>query len=267
MNVRSDRDTLVTRARRAALGALSLALVLTGVGAHADDWRWGVTPYAWATNVGVDATLGGRQVVDKEIPVNDLLAHLDTIFQVRLEAQHGSFGALLDVFDVTLSDEKSGVALPGGAGLADLKSDVGMTILDVAGVYDPKGDGEGIALLVGSRVLDQRATIDASLQLTVGPIVAQSYETNDWLVDALVGVRFSQRVSRHWGYRLQADVSTGGTDYTWSVAPSLRYVFGKADRYEVSAGYRRMVVDFPESGDLDAQMTLSGALVGFRISF
>jgi hypothetical protein len=245
----------------------SLALLLAAGSARADEWRFGVTPYAWATDIGVDATLGGRQVVDKTIPVSDLMSQLDTIFQVRLEAQHRSLGAMVDVFDVTLSDEKQGVALPQGRGQADLRSHVGMTIIDVAGVYDAKADGRGFLLLVGSRVIDQRATIDASLALAGGPTVPQTYETGEWLVDALFGLRFSQGLSRHWGVRVQADVSTGGTDYTWSIAPSLSYAFGASGRYELTAGYRRMVIDFPDEGELGMQQTLSGALVGFRVSF
>jgi len=63
-----------------------------------------------------------------------------------------------------------------------------------------------------------------SLTLTGGATVAPSYGADDWLFDTLVGLRFGQVVSRHWGHRLEADVSTGGTDYTWSVAPALRYV-------------------------------------------
>jgi len=262
-SIRSSR----VAARRAARGCFFLALLLAGGPARADDWKLSVTPYAWATDIGVDASLGGRQVVDKQIPVSDLMKALDTIVQGRLEATHGSFGAMVDGFDVTLSDEKSGVVLPGGIGQVDLKSDVGMTILDVAGVYDRGGDGRGIALLVGSRLLNQRATIDASLTLVAGPSAAQTYETNDWLADGLVGIRFRQRFSHHWVVRTQADVSTGGTDYTWSIAPALSYAFGKLGRYELTAGYRRMVIHFSEGGDLDTRMTLSGALLGFRVSF
>jgi hypothetical protein len=263
---RRNSNTHVTVARRGALVA-TLALLLTSGAARADDWKFSVTPYAWMTNIGVDASLGGRQVIDKQIPVSDLLAVLDTIFQGRVEAKRGSFGATIDFFDVTLSDQVSGIALPQGAGRADLTSDVGMTILDVAGLYDGKGDGQGFAFLYGSRVLNQRATIDASLGLTAGPTVAQSYVTDDWLVDGLAGVRFGQRLSSHWGFQIQADASTGSTDYTWSVAPSLSYAFGKSGRYEVDAGYRRMVIDFKQDGDFAPQMTLSGALLGFKIAF
>jgi hypothetical protein len=255
------------RGRRAAFAAAALALVLSAGAARADRWIFSVTPYAWATDVGVDATLGGRQVIDTTIPVSDLLSDLNTIFQGRLEAQHGEFGAMVDLFDVTLTDEVSGLALPQGAGRADLTSDVGMTILDVEGVYDHKGDHQGLAILYGTRVLDERATIDASLNLAAGPTVAQTYEIDDWLVDGLVGARFSQRFGRHWGYQMQADASTGGTDYTWSVGPTLSYAFGKYGQYGVNAGYRHMVVDFEDNGDLNTQMTLTGAVLGFRVSF
>ena len=82
-----------------------------------------------------------------------------------------------------------------------------MTILDVAGVYDPSGDHQGLASSTAMRVLDQRATIDATFE--PAPRVRPSrrrYETDDTLVDGLVGVRFSQRFARHWGYQMQADV-------------------------------------------------------------
>jgi len=97
--------------------------------------------------------------------------------------------------------------------------------------------------------------------------VAPSYGADDWLFDTLVGLRFGQVVSRHWGHRLEADVSTSGTDYTWSVAPALRYVWGQADRCEVGVGYRHMVIDLANAGDLEPKMSLSGLVVSFRFSF
>lgn len=266
MNGTGRFGSQVTRARVAALGALALVLVLAGGSVHADEWQGRLTLNGWAPNVGVDAKLGGRQIIDGEIPVTDLLKHLKFMFQGQLEVQKGAFGGRIDVFDVSVSDETN-AALPGGLGQATFKVKFGMTILDVAAFWNPKGDGEGITLLIGSRVLDQRPEVDASLTLTGGPTHAQSYGTSAWLFDGLVGARWDQILSRHWGYRLEADASTGGTDYTWSVAPSVRFVWGKANRFEVSAGYRHMVIDLPNKGDLETQMTLSGARLGFRFSF
>jgi hypothetical protein len=265
MKRNDTRNSQITTARTAALGVAILLLLSMGATARADDWKFDITPYAWVTDIGLDASLGARPIVDTRIPASDLIAVLDTIFQGRFEVSHGSFGAMADVFDVALSDEVSGIALPKGG--ADLKSDVGMSILDFAGVYDPKADDQGLSFLFGTRLLNERATIDASLGLAAGTTVSETYVTDDWMVDGLAGVRFRKRVSHHWGYEIAADVSTGGTDYTWSVRPQVSYAFGKAGRYEVNAGYRRMVIDFQDDGSFDAQMTLSGALLGFRIRF
>lgn len=252
---------------RAALAATTLALLLGPGPAHAGGWHWTITPYAWLTDVSVGVDLDGREVVDEKIPVGDLIEDLDTIFQVRVEAQNGPYGVSLDLFDVTMSDEVLGATLPQGAGEADLASDVGLTILDVAGLYDPSGDRVGFAFLGGTRILNERATIDATLRPTSGTPVARQYETNDTMVDALVGVRYTKRFSRHWSARMQADASTGGTDFTWSVAPTIGYSFGETGRYSVVAGYRSLTVDFQDEAGVDATMTLSGAQFGLRLAF
>ncbi len=253
----------------AACGAALALLLFAGARpAHAaGDWRFSITPYAWATDVGVSADVRGRTVVDEKIPVSDLLEDLDTIVQLRLEAMHRESGVSIDLFDVTLSDEVVDVALPGGAGTADLDSDMGMTILDVAGLYDPKGDGQGASFLYGVRVLNERATIDAAFETSPGTTVNEAYETDETYVDALFGARYTKRFTRHWGVQARADVSTGGTDFTYSVGPALSYAFGKLGQFGLSAGYRYMKVDFEDKNDVDTEMTLSGFLLGLRTSF
>lgn len=269
MNSKLDRCTLITTARRASFGAaIGTLLLFTGASAaNAGDWSWTLTPYAWATDIGVDVKIADRTVVDEEIPISDLLEDLDTIAQIRVEAQRGKHGVMVDLFDVTLSDELIGVELPDGAGDAALKSDVGMTIVDLAALYDPKGDKQGFSFLYGTRILNQRATVDATFQLGPSSSVVRNYETNETFVDALIGARLHKQFSRRWSYQMQADVSLGGTEYTWSAGPSVSVAIGNTGRYSITAGYRRMKIDFEDEGELDPEMTLSGALIGFRISF
>ncbi len=246
--------------------AAALALALAAVpAASASDWRWSVTPYAWGTDVGVDVDLAGREVVDETIAVTDLLEDIDLIFQGRVEAQKGQHGALLDVFYAGMSDDASGVALPGDAGEAAIDWKMDMTILDVAGFFDPKGDGGGLQFLYGVRVLDQRATVDAALTTASGD-AQQPYETSDTLVDALAGVRFAMPLSRRLAVRTQLDVSTGGTDHTWSAFPSVAWAFA-GGRRAVTAGYRHMTVDFDAAHGMDSKLTLSGPVLGLRMSF
>jgi putative intracellular protease/amidase len=80
-------------------------------------------------------------------------------------------------------------------------------------------------------------------------------------------VRYAGRWSERWSSELAADVSTGGTDLTWSIGPAVAYTFGASDQYTLSAGYRRMVIEFDTDEPVDFDMSLSGVLVGFRLAF
>src|SRR5262249_24347081 len=159
------------------------------------------------------------------------------------------------------------VALPQGAGTADVATDGGMTLIDVAGIYDPHGDHQGIAFLYGARIIDERATVDADVTTPAGTAPSQHFEGDETFVDGLVGARMTQRISNRWSVQLQADVSTGDTDLTWSAAPSVRYALAKSGRYSLNAGYRHLHIDFDEAKSLDSKMTLSGPVLGFNASF
>jgi hypothetical protein len=255
--------------RRTAAPALFAALLLAGsAAAGASDWTWSVTPYVWATDIGVDVTVDDRKVVDQEIAIEDLLEDVDAVGQVHVEAQRGAHGVMFDLFDVRLSDDDSRIALPNPpGGEAALRSESGMTIIELGGLYDPRGDQQGFSLLYGTRILQQRAEIDARFELASAPSVTRGYEVEETLYDALLGVRYVKRFSPRWSWQTRVDASTGGTELTWSAGSALSYAFGKDGRYAALLGYRRMVVDFDTDDALDVDMTLSGFATGLRIAF
>jgi len=252
--------------RFAGLAAAALA-TCAATAANAGEWKWSITPYAWTTDLGVDVEVADREVLDETIPFTDLLEDIDTVAQIQLEGRRGAHGVFVDLFDVNMSDDAASFALPGGQGTAVLEPEVGMTILDVAGIYDPQGDGEGIELLYGTRILDQRLEIDAEIEFATGESVVKTYETRDTLIDALVGLRFRHRFSPRWSLGLRADVSTGGTELIWSAGPTVGYSFGRDGRYQVSGGYRYMDIEFDTDEPVAASMTLGGAFLGFGVSF
>jgi hypothetical protein len=247
----------------AALGLMALSLPRP---AAAEPWKVSVMPYAWLTDVGVNGTLGEREVIDADIPVGDLIEDLETTVQLQLEARKGRFGLSIDLFDVNLADGVAGIALPGGASLA-ADTEIGLTIADIAGTYNPGGNGLGLTLVYGARILNNRAAIDATVTPAQGEAMTAGYDIDDTLVDGLVGIRFVRPITKHLAFQSRADVSTGGTDYTWSVNPSLSYGFGESHRFAITAGYRRMTVMFKEENDLQTEMTMSGPLVGLRTGF
>jgi hypothetical protein len=244
---------------------LAAALALgTATTAQAGDWRWTLTPYAWATDVGVDVAIGDETLVDEEISVQELLEDIDTLFQARLETQKGELGFFGDLFDVTLSEATATIALPQGAGDLEITPEMGMTILDLGSFYDPNGDQKGFQLLYGARIMNQRAELALTRPSTGA---ATTIEIDDTFVDALVGFRYIRPLGQRFSVQMQADVSKGGTELTWSAGPTFAYAFGESGRYAATVGYRRMVVDFETADAVDAKMTLSGALAGLRIAF
>jgi hypothetical protein len=247
--------------------AAAVALTLSAV-ASADEWKMSVTPYLWATDVGIDLTVKDLELVDETIPFEDLLEDLETVAQVRFEAVRGKHGLAIDLFDVNLADDNDRVPLSDGSGgELVLDTQIGMTILDVAGVYDPEGDGNGLAFIYGARVINQREEIDAEIELGGEGGGTTSYNADDTFVDGLIGALYVKQLPGRFSYEMAADVSTGDTQLTWSVAPTFGYTFGARDQYRLTAGYRKMVVDFNTAESVDMDMTLSGFLVGFRFAF
>jgi hypothetical protein len=247
--------------------AAAVALAACGT-AQADEWKLTITPYFWATDVGVDVAVHDRDLIDATSPFEDLLEDLQSAALIRAEAMRGEHGIALDLFDVTVADDGGRVPLADGSGAElALDAEVGMTIFDVTGVYDPKGDGQGLALLYGARILEQRENIVAEIDDGSGAGPGARYDADDRFVDALVGARYEGRLTGRWNYEIAADVSTGDTDLTWSVAPAVGYAFGARDQYQLTAGYRHMAVDFATGPNVDMDMKLSGFLIGFRFSF
>ena len=156
------------------------------------------------------------------------------------------------------------------AGEALASGDLTLTVVDLGGVFNPRGDGEGFSVLYGGRAVDRDIELDARFAVAPGVTLAKSYAVSETLYDALLGARYIGRITPRWTYALQADASTGGTELTWDTLAGIGYSFGESGRYALIAGYRYMAIEFEKDNDLgqiDAEVTLSGFITGLRISF
>jgi len=254
------------RVLRAALIVGTLPIVEEATAA--EKWKWSLTPYIWLTDVGVDVSIHDRQVVNTTIDVKDLAEDIAMTFQVHAEAQRGTNGLLFDAFYVKLSKDTKTVSLPTPpGGTAVLDADIAMTILEAGGIFDAKGDQEGLQLLYGARIIDQSADIDAQFTPSGGPPGSRSFEPSDTVYDGLLGVRWIKRFGRGWSTSLRGDISAGGTEFTWNVNTTLAYAFGKDGRFAATGGYRRLEAEFKEQDSVESEMTLSGPVIGFRFLF
>ena len=260
------RNLAGPRARTLSLG-LAAAIATTAGNAFAEEWQWAATPYVWATDLGVGLTVADRDLVDAEIAFDDLIDKVDGAAMVRVEGMRGQHGMTFDLFNVELADAHAfePTSVPGAS--LGLEAGIGMTILDATGLYNPSGDAKGFSLVYGARVIEQRNDIDATLNRDGNALAVRSFDSTDRFVDGLVGFRYARELPHNFSYGFAADVSTGDTELTWSAGPAIGYTFGHSDEYRVTAGYRRMDIDFETADSIDADMSMSGLWLGFRINF
>jgi hypothetical protein len=153
-----------------------------------------------------------------------------------------------------------------GGAPASLSSSLATAIVDTGGVFNPAGNRQGLTLIYGSRILIQRASVDAQIAVPQTPVVNEHKDLNKAKIDALAGARFSQPLSRRLTALMHADVSAGGTKYTWSGSAGLAYAFG-ASRYTLIGGYRRMQIKLDGDSSTEGTLTLSGIVSGVNIRF
>jgi len=258
MNTRpSHRSTIAS----STLRVTTLLLGLTALTAAHASAQWTITPYLWATDLGVDVAVFDETVVDQSIGFTELVDDLDMALQLRAEGQYGHFGVMADLFDVRLSMSSGPFGLPSGAS-ATLDSHIRMTLFDIAGMFDPDGGPMGFTFFYGARILSQSAEIDASVQVDSSTAVPTSTDQSDTLVDALVGWRYTRMITSGWTLQTQGDVTTGGTKLTWSASGAVARSFG---RYTVTAGYRHMSIEFEDEPPAQIGMDMSGLVLGFGI--
>ena len=246
-----------TRTSILATAFALLAFTAPGVSA-----QWTISPYIWATDVGMNVSMNGQTVLDETIGFTDLVQDIDMALQLRIEGRRGELGVMADLFDVRMSTSGDQVYVPNGVS-ATLETKIRMTLIDVGGLYDPKGDGMGITFLYGARIISQSAKIDAAVQVDSFTVVPAATDQSDTVVDALIGWRYTKVIAGGWMIESQGDVTTGGTKYTWSAGGRVARSFG--DRYTLSAGYRKMSIHFEDETPAQVGMDLSGLVVGFDI--
>lgn len=250
----------------ALLAALALAPP-----AHAQEWQWSVTPYLWASEVGADVSVDDQEILEREADLADVLDSLDFTAQVHAEGQRGRHGVLFDLVYFDLGDDDHRFQLGGPlGGEVVAKGDLEMTILEAGGIFDPRGDGEGVALLYGVRVLDVDEEIDARYDFGPGSTPSRRYSASTTLADALLGARWVGRMSDRWTFHLRADASAGGSELTWNAWTGVGYAFGASGRYALLAGYRYMEIEFEEEdarAEIESQIKLGGFIAGLKFGF
>lgn len=247
-----------------AAGVVALAVLMVPAALSAQEWEWDITPYAWAADIGLDARINEREILDAEVEFTDLLDDVDFGLMLHAEGRKSRVGVFADLILIDLGDE------PRVSSSRDLtlqaEADLEVILLDLGGVYYPGDSGFGIHY--GARVIDVEQEIDL---FAIGPVPLDRriVDISETLVDGLVGLRYQSSFGTGWSFATWGDVSAGGTELSWSLAAVFGYSFGARDQFAVRFGYRHLEIELEEEGRLavvKSDITMSGPLVGFTFS-
>lgn len=235
----------------AALLPVAMLTLLPAAQAHADDaWDWTVAPYLWASSIKTDLNEDVAPL-SSETYFSDIVSKIDMAFQIHVEGQGDRFGVFGDATFLSLSDS-------GSRDLYESDASLETTVLEAGGVWNVQPERyEGLDLLFGVRYA--KVDLDAELDPTnpVLPTVGLGFE--ETFTDALLGVRYTARLSDKWTLISRVDGSFGQTDGTWNASMMAGYRMSKGS---LMFGYRHMDLELGGSGrSLD--VTMSGPVVAF----
>jgi hypothetical protein len=251
---------MTTISKTARIAALCIAAPLCFLSpAHAaqgEGWVWMVAPYGWAASIGADletAVPPSPAIADKTF--DDILDKFDGAFQVHIEGQGDRFGVFADFTYLGLADEKNFSRFA-------TESDLDTRLFEVAAVWSPGAEHfRGFDVFAGLRYID----VDFTLKLDpVNPAFGNvTVDSGDSFSDFMLGARYTWAMSERWGLTLRGDGSFGETEGTWNASAIGQY---RMKRGAWFLGYRYLAAEF-DNGSAEANITLSGPLVGYGFMF
>lgn len=215
--------------------------------AVADDVRYRIMPYIWAS--GIDAEIGRPGfTTDVDVDFSDYIDLVDIGAAFLFEARGDQWSLATDLLWMRLSEE---FEVPTGT----IDAEIEMSLVEVFGGYRPSG-WENTWIVGGMRYLG----IDTDINFVVlGP-----RSSSQDFVDPFIGLAWMPRRD-NWEYIVQADIGGGiNADFSWSATLGGSYHFN--DRYAVSFGYRVVDIDL-EDDEFVFDGKLDGIQIGLLITF
>ncbi len=218
-------------------------------------WDWAVAPYLWATAITTDAEVRG-QPVGSEVDFGDVIDKLDMAFLLHVEGQGDQFGLMADYIYLAVSDDSSSDTF-------NLDASLDTTIFELAGVWSPGEERfTGFEAFAGLRYLSTEADLKFDLENPALPDQRRTLDKS--FTDAMVGARYTAKLTDHWGMTLRGDGSFGDSEGGYSVGAIFQY-HTKSGMWAL--GYRYLTVELQTGSGESLDLTLSGPIVGYAFKF
>ena len=239
----------------------------------AAEWDWQITPYIWASDVGVDLEVNNDPVLGTDIPFDDLINKVDMAFMGHFEGRKGRFGVLADLNYIDLSDRTVSSVGPGGPISGELRFDTRLKLglYEFGGFYRLGTTDPGTPVfdfLFGARHIDVDQSMDIILPGPPAPVIRRDVDVS--ATDVFVGGRVIGDFNDKWGYTARADLGGGGSDGTLNALAAVDYSLGQSGLFSIDVGYRYMSIEVSDDSNefsAEIELTLSGPFIGFVFSF
>ena len=239
------------RARRLVAVAAALTLPLTGLAQTTDDgWTGQVTPYVWATGIGGTITpYTGARTMSFSKSISQTMKDADAAFFLSGYARKDRFVLLGDLSYSSSSKEGTvGGYVPGTARVRQ------RSLTLAAGYRAWAGENYHVDLLGGVRSWK----IEGSVGLLNGLLQASQRES---IFDPILALRANLSLGPRWSAIAYADVGGFGVGSHATSQLLLTANYQVNDQLYLSAGYRRLALDYRRGGTrLDVVM--AGPVLG-----
>lgn len=224
-------------------------------------WTGQVTAYVWATGLGGHITprAGGPTLSFSEA-FSDILEDLDGAFFLSAYARRDRFVLMGDISASTSSRDgviPPGVPVVGGLPAEGKLRQRSMTL--AAGYRVVANDGMTLDALAGMRAW----RVESRISVAGGIVQASPRES---FVDPIVALRANFALAPRWSAIVYADLGGfgAGSERTSQVFATANYQVN--DKLYLSAGYRRLDVDY-RSGGTRVDVTMAGPILGATLRF
>lgn len=260
-----------------SLKKLGLCLLVPGValadGSTDENWQVRAAVYGYLPDISGTTQFAGLNGTELTIDADDLVDNTDTAFMTSIEAQKGRVGLFADLIYMDVGNSLAGsttlaqgnVPLPPGV-TADAALGIEASAFEVAANFRlVHSERMTLDAFAGARRLDAEVSLDAKLSSPLGPVAALSGVRDEYLVDAMAGVKgkYSFGGNAKWFVPFYVDAGAGDSDRTRQAATGI----GFTTRWgEVFGTYRYLDYDFDSSSAI-SDLDFSGPAIGVSYRF
>ena len=235
-------------------------------GQEDDKWTFTAPLYLWASGVEGGISINGRRA-NFDLSFDQVFNHLDISIQAYLQLAKPQYGFYVQPNYMKLSAD-------GGTAHIKADDDLQLWIVEFGGFYRIWHSGTdrpaNLYAVAGGRYWNIHNEITIK-----DPLGKTEAASTVWMMDPIVGLRFTEYFTKRLHVWVQADVGGFGISddtsrFSWQVMPLLGYDFTMPvikKPSTVFAGWRQINVQYLNGGSANSfDITFSGVLVGLNVN-